>query len=148
MSGSLSAIIKDSRSGTFYALSCYHVMKHPTESEIIHPGLNDYLNYLTWNLHEHSTWVKDTISREQAIPQKSSFAFELLPDTAELSVKFKDLNQIRDNHRGPDRETPKNVQLADYLKQCVEEGSVNQPRVIGKYVFGVSRNLNWINGHQ
>ena len=44
--------------------------------------------------------------------------------------------------------TPKNVQLADYLKQCVEEGSVNQPRVIGKYVFGVSRNVNWINGHQ
>lgn len=66
----------------------------------------------------------------------------------ELSAKFKELNQIRDNHRDPDRETPKNVQLADYLKQCVEEGSVNQPRVIGKYVFGVSRNVNWINGHQ
>ena len=107
-------------------------MKHPTESEIIHPGLNDYLNYLTWNLHEHSAWVKDTISREQAIPQKSSFAFELLPDTAALSAKFKELNQIRDNHRDPDRETPKNVQLADYHKQCVEEGSVNQPRVIVK----------------
>ena len=35
-----------------------------------------------------------------------------------------------------------------YHKQCVEEGSVNQPRVIGKYFFGVSRNVNWINGHQ
>jgi len=125
MSGSLSAIIKDSRSGTFYALSCYHVMKHPTESEIIHPGLNDYLSHLTWNLHEHSTWVKDTISRDQAITQKSSFAFEFLQDTAELSVKFKELNQIRDNHRDPDRETPKNVQLADYHKQCVQEGLVN-----------------------
>ena len=113
MSGSLSAITKDSRSCTFYAQSCYHVMKHPTESEIIYPGLSDYLNCLTWNLHEHSAWVKDTISREQAIPQKSSFAFELLPDTAELSAKFKELNQIRDNHRDPDRETPKNVQLAD-----------------------------------
>lgn len=85
MSGSLRAIMKDSRSGTFYALSCYHVMKHPTESEIIHPGMNDYLNYLTWNLHEHSAWVKDTISREQAIPQKSSFAFELLPDSGIVS---------------------------------------------------------------
>ena len=50
----------------------------------------------------------------------------------ELSAKFKELNQIRDNHRDPDRETPKNVQLADYHKQCVEEGSVNQPRVIVK----------------
>ena len=70
-------------------------------------------NNPSWNLHEHSAWVKDTISREQAIPQKSSFAFELLPDTAELSAKFKELNQIRDNHRDPDRETPKNVQLAD-----------------------------------
>lgn len=120
MSGSLSAIVKDSRSGTFYALSCYHVMKHPTESEIIHPGLNDYLNYLTWNLHEHSTWVKDTISRDQAITQKSSFAFEFLQDTAELSGKFEERNQIRDNHRDPDRETPENVQSADYHKQCVE----------------------------
>ena len=33
--------------------------------------------------------------------------------TVELSAKFKELNQIRDNHRDPDRETPKNVQLAD-----------------------------------
>ena len=47
--------------------------------------MNDYLNYLTWNLHEHSAWVKDTISREQAIPQKSSFAFELLPDSGIVS---------------------------------------------------------------
>ena len=68
--------------------------------------------------------------------------------TAELSAKFKELNHIRDNHRGPDRDTPKNVQSADYHKQCVEEGLVNQPKVIGTYVFGVCRNVNWINGHQ
>ena len=142
-SGSLGAIVKDSSSGTFYALSCNHVMKHPTESEIIHPGLNDYLNYLNWHLSEYSTWVKNTISLDQAITQKSSFAFEFLKDTAKLSSKFEELNQIRYNHRDPDRETPKNVQWANYHKQCFEEGLAKQPRVIGEYVAGVSDNVTW-----
>lgn len=148
VSGSLGAIVKDSSSGSFYALSCDHVMKHPTESEIIHPGQNDYLNYLNWNLREYSTWVKNTISLDQTITQKSSFAFNFLEDPAQLSARFRELLQIRVKHRDPDRETRKNVQWLDYHKQCLEEGLAKQPRAIGKYVAGVSRNVNWSDGHQ
>ena len=148
VSGSLGAIVKDSSSGTFYALSCDHVMKHPAESEIVHPGQNDYLNYLNWNLGEYSTWVKNTISRDQAITQRSSFVFEFIEDTAQLSSRFRELSQIRDNHRDPGRETPKNLQSLDYHKRCLEEGLARQPRVIGRYVAGVSRNVDWIDGHQ
>lgn len=146
--GTLGAIVKDSSSGIFYALSCNHVMKHPEESEIIHPALADYVNYLNWHLTEYAKWVKNTISRDQVITQKSRFASNFLEDKADLSEKFKELNQIRDAHRDPDRETPTNVQLADNHKKWFEEGESKPPRVIGKYIAGVSRNVKWSDGQE
>ncbi|XP_068673238.1 uncharacterized protein [Montipora foliosa] len=58
VSGTLGAIVKDDDTGTLYALSCDHVMKHELPAEtvlssstvIIHPGLNDHLNYLRYHL--------------------------------------------------------------------------------------------------
>ena len=146
--GTLGAIVKDSSSGIFYALSCNHVMKHPEESEIIHPALADYVNYLNWHLTEYAKWVKNTISRDQVITQKSRFAPNFLEDKADLSAKFKELNQIRDAHRDPGRETPTNVQLADNHKKWFEEGESKSPRVIGKYIAGVSRNVKWSDGQE
>ena len=137
-SGTLGAIVKDSSSGTFYALSCNHVMETPTKSEIIHPGQNDYLNYLNYHLSEYSVWINNTRSWDQPrIP------FKFLKNTAELSARFDKLNQIRDNHLDPDKETPSNVQLTDFHKQCLEEGLAQPLRVIGKYVAGVCKNETW-----
>ena len=137
-SGTLGAIVKDSSSGTFYALSCNHVMETPKKTEIIHPGQNDYLNYLNYHLREYSFWINNTISVDQP-----RIRFKFLNDTAELSERFDKLNQIRDNHRDPDKETPANVQWANLHKQCLKEGLAQPPRVIGKYVAGVSKNETW-----
>lgn len=138
-SGSLGAIVETH--GKFYALSCNHVMKDPLETEIIHPGLNDYLNYLYFNLKEYKISTRNMIKSKSIPTLETTFAFNDLKTESQLSEKFQELKSIEEQHFDPARrefETDRRT-----LEKTLEEGFSRKPRVIGSYVAGVSRNVTW-----
>ena len=140
-SGSLGAIVETH--GKFYALSCNHVMKDPLETEIIHPGLNDYLNYLYFNLKEYKISTRNMIKSESNPTLETTFAFEGLETESQLLEKFQELKSIEEQHFDPNRRTEEFETRKENLEKTLEEGFSRKPRVIGRYVAGVSRNVTW-----
>ena len=58
-SGTLGAIVEDeNNSGTFYLLTCNHVVNGGEQPKIIHPTWNDFLNVALWNLWFYMQWLK------------------------------------------------------------------------------------------
>lgn len=144
-SGSLGAIVE--ADGNFYALSCDHVMKDPLESEIIHPAVNDHLNYLKYHLQEYGTRIKHILKRESLFDLETDFSFCILRTASELLEKFKELKSIKENHRDPEKAKGKRLKNLELHEKALEKG-FREPRVIGKYVTGVSRNFRWTDGQE
>ena len=143
--GTLGAIVKGGE--TFYALSCDHVMKHPEKSEIIHPALNDHLNYLNYHLQQYGMRIKHIIHLDSCHTLKTQFSFGNLTTLEELSNKFQELKSIKETHLDPARVTKRKLNAVDLHEKAFEEG-LTPPRVIGRYIAGVSRNVRWTDGEK
>ena len=144
-SGSLGAIVE--ADGNFYALSCDHVMKDPLESKIIHPALNDHLNYLNYHLQEYGKRITQILKRESVSDLETHFLFDILRTESELLEKFQELKSMKENHRDPERAKEKKLKNLEIHEKALEKG-FREPRVIGRYVAGVSRNVRWTNGQE
>ena len=145
-SGTLGAIIKDEKSGTLYALSCDHVMKHAEKSEIIHPGLNDYRNYLQYYLNAYKTTVGRIVERGCS---EMKFSVEGLQEP-EMKEKFEALKEKKDNYvqESPEVYPESKLIRLTKLETALEIGFSKQPRVIGTYVTGLRSNVQWSDGKE
>lgn len=139
-SGTLGAIVEDEHSGTLYALSCSHVMTHAEKSEIIHPGLNDHLNYLKYHLNEYSKWL-DRITEPDCL--EARFAVERLGEV-EMAEKFEEMKTIKEKHLDSERCTKEILMKINKHEGAFETG-LKPPRVIGNYIAGVSHGVKWQN---
>ena len=144
-SGTLGAIVE--ADGNFYALSCDHVIKDPQESEIIHPAQNDHLNYLKYHLQEYGTRIKHILKRESLFDLETYFSFGILRTESELLEKFKELKSIKEKHHDPEKAKGKRLKNLQVHEKALEKG-FREPRVIGRYVAGVSRNFRWTDGQE
>lgn len=146
-SGSLGAIVETH--GKFYALSCNHVMKGPPGTEIFHPGLSDYSNYLYHYLEDYRISLKNIMKRESLDTLKTTVAFNVLETESQLSGKFQELKSIEEEHfQDPNRRNEKPETDRKALEKTLEEGFSRKPRVIGKKVAGVSKNVDWTDHKQ
>ena len=137
--GTLGAIVTDSKT-SYYVLSCDHVMRHGTKSEIIHPTQNDYLNYLNYNLQEYGKRIKFIINKDICYTQPDQFSFENIAELEGLSKKFKELQKIKETHQDDKRATKRNLNKVEKYEEALQKGLELQPRVIAKYSFGISGN--------
>ena len=62
-----------------------------------------------------------------------------------MSNKFQELKSIKETHLDPARAIKRKLNAADLHLKSFEEG-LTPPRVIGRYIAGVSRNVRWTNG--
>ena len=143
--GTLGAIVKDDE--TFYALSCDHFMKHDAESEIIHPALNDYLNYLNYHLQQYGLWIKHIIDKESCHILSDKFSFGHISGLKELLNKFQELKRIKENHQHHAKVTKRKLEALELHERAFEKG-LTPPRVIAKYSVGISGNVTWNDGQQ
>ena len=143
--GTLGAIVKDDE--TFYALSCDHFMKHDAESEIIHPALNDYLNYLNYHLQQYALWIKHIINKESCHILSDKFSFGHISGLKELLNKFQELKRIKENHQHHAKVTKRKLEALELHERAFEKG-LTPPRVIAKYSVGISGNVTWNDGQQ
>ena len=141
----LGAIVKDDE--TFYVLSCDHVMKHGTKSEIIHPALNDHLNYLNYHLQQYGLWIKHIIDKESCHILANQFSFGHISGLKELLNKFQELKRIKENHQHHARVTKRKLEALELHERAFEKG-LTPPRVIAKYSVGISGNVTWNDGQQ
>ena len=139
--GTLGAIVKDFE--TFYVLSCDHVMRHGTKSEIIHPAQNDYLNYLNYHLQQYGLWIEKIINKETCYILANQFSFEDIAELEGLSKKFKELQEIKKTHQDHTRATKKKLKKVEKHEEALQKGLKLQPRVIARYSFGISGNETW-----
>ena len=135
-SGTLGAIVEDVNSGTLYALSCDHVMYDADKKEIIHPGLDVYLNYLRYHLGEYEGWIKRVTGRDDNLPQLDDSLGET--ELRQLFIDLKGRNQEM-NITGS-MPTHKLTKMR-YHEGMLEEAFGKQPRVVAKYHAGVRRNV-------
>ena len=146
-SGTLGAIVKDEKSGTLYALSCDHVMQHAEKSEIIHPGLNDYRNYLQYHLNEYKSLVGRIVERGCS---EMKFSVDGLQEPA-IKEKFEALKEKKDNHlqeSGPEAYPESMLIRLTKRETALETGFSKQPRIIGTYITGLRRNVKWSDGKE
>lgn len=144
-SGSLGAIVETH--GKFYALSCNHVMKGPPGTEIFHPGLSDYFNYLYYHLEQYRIAVRNIIKSESLDTLETTLKFNVLETESQLSEKFQKLKSIKEEHFDPNRKTETETDR-EALEKTLEDGFSRKPRVIGRKVAGVSKNVDWTDGKQ
>ena len=153
VSGTLGAIVKDEDTGTLYALSCDHVMKHQltgetvlSRTEIVHPGLNDHLNYLRYHLSEYSKVIHslaDTDNQEDKVTE-----VENLGTREEMWEKFNDLKALKQEClkcKVFSEETQTDI---NEHESALKTGFSEQPRVVGIYTKGLQRNAEWIDGKE
>ena len=143
--GTLGAIVKDDE--TFYVLSCKHVMRHSTNRDIIHPALNDHLNYLNYHLQQYGKWIMLIITRESYFELANQFSFGHIAGLEELSAKFQELRGIRETHQHHTRVTARKLEAVRLHEEAFERG-LTPPRVIAKYSVGISGNVTWNDGQQ
>jgi len=140
-SGTLGAIVEDVNSGTLYALSCDHVMNDADEREIIHPGLDVYLDYLRYHLGEYKGWVERTIEPAVELPQFPDDMFE----EAELQKMFSDLKTLKENCIASEISrvcvSESRLNQIQFYENKLEEAFGKRPRVIAKYSAGVRSNV-------
>ena len=143
--GTLGAIVKDDE--TFYVLSCNHVMKHGTKSEIIHPALNDHLNYLNYHLQQYGLWIKKIIKKESCHILRNQLSFGRIAELEELSNKFQELKKIKETEQHEARVTKEILETVEQCEKDFEKG-LTPPRVIAKFSVGISRNVTWNDDQQ
>ena len=137
-SGTLGAIVKEENSNTLYALSCDHVMKHSEKSEIIHPGLNDHLEYLRYYLNEYR---KEVSKIAQPDCQKVRFSVETL-QKSEMSEKFQELKTVKQMHCDSEDLDEATLGAIKEHERAFEAG-LKPPRIVGNYIAGVRCNVKW-----
>ena len=137
-SGTLGAIVKSG--GTYYALSCDHVMKSE-ETSIVHPGLYDHLKYLRYFLGEYKGCVDDVTGSE------TQCSVETLSSSQQLINKFEELRSIKEKNAISSRCTRANLKKIEKTERAFEEGR-EPPREIGEYVVGLSGNEKWTDDQQ
>ena len=135
-SGTLGAIVEDVESGTLYALSCDHVMNDAVQSEIIHPGLDVYLNYLRYHLGEYEGWIKRVTGRDDNLPQLDDSLGE-----TELRQLFIDLKRRNEEMNITGSMPTHKLKKMRSHEGMLEEAFGKQPRVVAKYHAGVRRNV-------
>ena len=138
-SATLGAIVKDVKTGTLYALSCDHVMNDADEKEIIHPGLDVYLNYLRHHLGEYKGWIERSIGPAVELPQIPGDVFE---ETV-LQNMFNELKTTKENCMASEIRRVSQYcsdQIKFYEKKLAEAFG-KPPRVIAKYSAGVRCNV-------
>ena len=143
--GTLGAIVKGDE--TFYVLSCNHVMKHGAESVIIHPALNDYLNYLNYHLQQYGLWIKHIVDKESFHILVNQLSFGHISGQKELFNKFQELKGIKENHQHHARATKRKLDAVEMHERAFEKG-LTPPRVIARYSVGISGNVTWNDGQQ
>ena len=143
--GTLGAIVKGDE--TFYVLSCNHVMKHGAESVIIHPALNDYLNYLNYHLQQYGLWIKHIVEKESCHILVNQLSFGHISGQKELFNKFQELKGIKENHQHHVRATKRKLEAVEMHERAFEKG-LTPPRVIARYSVGISGNVTWNDGQQ
>ena len=143
--GTLGAIVKGDE--TFYVLSCNHVMKHGAESVIIHPALNDYLNYLNYHLQQYGLWIKHIVDKESCHILVNQLSFGHISGQKELFNKFQELKGIKENHQHHARATKRKLEAVEMHERAFEKG-LTPPRVIARYSVGISGNVTWNDGQQ
>ena len=150
-SGTLGAIVKEKKSGTLYALSCDHVMQPTKKSEIIHPSLTDYQNYLKYHLHEYRNRVGTIVCPGYS---EMNFSVDSLQE-AEMKEKFEMLKgkkarhlQESDSAVSPKVDQGQLIKDANEHEKAFQTGFSNQPRVIGTYRIGLRQNVNWTDGKE
>lgn len=138
-SGTLGAIVEDVNSGTLYALSCGHVMNDAVESEIIHPGLDVYLNYLRYHLNEYKGWIERITGPAVELPQISD---DILEET-ELQKMFIDLKISKQKYIASEIRTVSEycLRVIQFHEKKIEKAFGKRPRVIASYSAGVSCNV-------
>ena len=153
VSGTLGAIVKDDDTGTLYALSCDHVMKHELPAEtvlsstvIIHPGLNDHLNYLRYHLSEYSKVIyrlADSDNQEDKVTE-----VENLGTREEMLEKFDDLKALKQGCLKCTVFSEETLTDINEHESALTTGFLEQPRVVGIYTKGLQRNAEWIDGKE
>ena len=143
--GTLGAIVKDDE--TFYVLSCDHVMRHGTKEEIIHPALNDYLNYLKYHLKMYGWMITKIIGNKTCNILANEYSLGLNLGWEQLSEEFERLKGIREDHQRKRLISEKNLQVLKQYEEAFKRG-LNQPRVIAEYSVGISDNVTWNDDQQ
>ena len=139
-SGTLGAIVEDVNSGTLYALSCDHIMYDADKKEIIHPGLDVYLNYLQYHLGDYKGWVERTVGPAVELPQ---FQDNIIEETG-LQKMFSELKTLKESYiaSGIPHVSKYCLNQIQILEKKLEEAFGKRPRVIAKYSAGVRCNVN------
>lgn len=138
-SGTLGAIVEDVESGTFYALSCNHVLNDDYEKEIIHPGLDVYLNHVRYNLNNYKGEIAKVLGPTVELPQHS-----------ELETMFRDLRAIREQ-RVASLVPPVSDYTTKLMNTCerkLERAFGQIPRPIARYLVGVTSNAIMTDGKE
>ena len=138
--GTLGAIVKDDEA--FYVLSCDHVMRHGTKLEIIHPAMNDHLNYLNYHLQQYGLWIKKIIKKESCYILANQLSFGCIAELEELSNKFQELKKIKETKQDEARVTKEILETLEQHEKDFEKG-LTPPRVIAKFSVGISGNETW-----
>ena len=137
-SGTLGAFVEDANSGTWYVLSCDHVMNHADKSELIYPGLDVYLNCLHYHLKEYRTYITRITGRDCNLPQLSD---DILQDPEKLSEMFNELKTIKEKYSNSPRCSKTHLQRINTNEKKFEEVFSKPPRVIANYSAGVRCNM-------
>ena len=145
IAGTLGAIVKDDE--TFYVLSCDHVMKHCVKSEIIHPAMNDHLNYLNHHLQWYGLWIRNIIKKESCYILANQLSFGCIEGLEELSNKFQELKMIKETKQDEARVTEEILEIIEDHEKAFEKG-LTPPRIIANYFVGISRNVTWTDGQR
>ena len=128
-SGTLGAIVKDD-GGSFYILSCDHVMRDEREGDIIHPGWYDYLTSLEYHLIDYHNWI-NRICNLQDIFQHNH------RDLAEWAEYFRQLEiKVNSFYLGKYRH-PKLRECERKLRKLISE----PPRTVAHFIDGIRRNV-------
>ncbi|XP_068735737.1 uncharacterized protein [Montipora capricornis] len=140
--GTLGAIVEDGVGG-LYALSCDHVIKHGpiVQNEIVHPGLDDHLNYLRYHLCEYAHWI-DEITGPGNEETEISGAENL--QKPEMREKFNRLRELKEANLNSERCLQWILKKAEEHEEAFKAG-LKEPRVVGSYTKGLRCNFKWTN---
>ncbi|XP_068761750.1 uncharacterized protein [Montipora capricornis] len=139
--GTLGAIVGDG--DRFYALSCDHVIKHGpiVRDEIVHPGLDDHLNYLRYHLRAYAEWI-DRITEPGNQETKISGAEKL--QKLEMEKQFNRLMELKEANQCSERCSQDLLEEAQKHEKAFQAG-LKEPRLVGLYTKGLKRNVKWTN---
>ena len=138
-SGTLGAVVEDEYSKKLYVLSCDHVMSHGDSLEVIHPGLDVYLNYLHYHLNLYKQWI----SRNEINNLPPSF--DIPQNYDQLVRKFNEIKTIKENHSDSIDVGSEHIREHETV---LEKTFSRRPRIIANYSAGIRHNVKLENGKE